>query len=470
MFQDDSSSRGEEFEPEPLSGLDNAWRRMSNRTNLMEITGVLMFDEPISYEALRTVVKERLVPFRRFRQRLTSGDFGRRPCWELDPAFDVDAHLHHVSLPDPQDRGALCEYIGDMMSQPIDKTKPLWHFHLVDGVEDGNAVVVRIHHSIADGFALLYVMLGLADDPNEIELPIGTMPTPPHHRSSVQIPESDGGTPTPDPSTSGDEPPSAPGRGLLRAAIVRARNGLGMLRTGVRAVTLSQEPENSLTGNLGLRKKVAWTDHVDVEWVKAIGRSHDATVNDVMVAATAGAFRRYFKANGEPTDRDLRCAMPVNLKPLEERTEELGNYFGLGFLGLPVSVADPRERIEQVRANTGVLKQGTEAFLLLTLLRICGRSPRLLQNLILKLFREKASAVVTNMPGPQEAISLAGNTVSKVMFWVPQSNGIGVGVSILSYDGHVRVGVTADRNLVPEPFDLAEAFEAELEAMTTNSA
>jgi WS/DGAT/MGAT family acyltransferase len=468
MFQDDSSSRGEEFEPEPLSGLDNAWRRMSNRTNLMEITGVLMFDEPISYEALRGVLRERLVPFRRFRQRLRDRDFGRRPRWELDPAFDLDAHLHHVSLPDPKDREALCEYVGDMMSQPIDKTKPLWHFHLVDGVGDGNAVVVRIHHSVADGFALLYVLLGLADNPNDIELPIGTMPTPPHHRGSVPTPESDGGSPASNPSVSGDEPPSAPAQGLLQAAVVRAKNGLDMLRTGVRAVTLSKEPQNSLTGNLSLRKEVAWTDRVDVERVKAIGRSHDATVNDVMVAATAGAFRRYFKANDEPTDRDLRCAMPVNLKPLEERTEDLGNYFGLGFLSLPVSVDDSHERIKRVRSNTGVLKQGTEAFLLLTLLRICGRSPQLVQTLILKLFREKASAVVTNMPGPQEAISLAGNTVSKVMFWVPQSNGIGVGVSILSYDGHVRVGITADRNLVPEPFDLAEAFEAELEAMSMN--
>jgi WS/DGAT/MGAT family acyltransferase len=241
-----------------------------------------------------------------------------------------------------------------------------------------------------------------------------------------------------------------------------------MATTGLRAVTLPTEPRTSLVGDLGVRKEVAWTDRIDVDRVKAIGRAHDATINDVMLAATAGAFRRYLESNDEPTDRDLRCTMPVNLKPLEQRSESLGNYFGLGFLELPVSIEDPHERIQSIQANTGALKQGTEAFLFLLLLQICGRGPPTLEKLVLKLFEDKASAVVTNVPGPTEAFSLAGKEVSDVMFWVPQSNGIGIGVSILSYDGDVRVGVTTDRRLVSEPFDLAEAFHAELDAMAAD--
>ena len=468
MSQDDYGGRGDESGAEPLSGPDNAWRRMGDRTNLMEITGVLVFDDPIDYDDLRDVLEERLLPFKRFRQRIVGRDFGRRPRWQLDPDFDLDSHLHHVSLPEPQGREEFQTYVGDMMSTPIDKTKPLWQFYLVEGAGDGNALVVRIHHSIADGFALLYVMLGLADNPEEIELPIGTMPTPPHHRRS-EAASGDGADvdPSPDPTA---EPASSGGdaESRLRAALQAAKRGANMATTGLRAVTLPKEPRTSLVGDLGVRKEVAWTDRIDVEKAKAIGRAHDATINDVMLAATAGAFRRYLESNGEPTDQDLRCTMPVNLKPLNQRSESLGNYFGLGFLDLPVSIEDPHERIQAIQANTGALKQGTEAFLFLLLLQICGRGPPTLEKLVLKLFEDKASAVVTNVPGPKEAFSLAGKEVSDVMFWVPQSNGIGIGVSILSYDGDVRVGVTTDRGIVPEPFDLAEAFHAELDAMAAD--
>ncbi|MFC7228152.1 wax ester/triacylglycerol synthase family O-acyltransferase [Salinirubellus salinus] len=466
MSQDDYGGRGDDSGGEPLSGPDNAWRRMGDRTNLMEITGVLVFDDPIDYADLREVVEERLLPFRRFRQRIVGRDFGRRPRWELDPDFDLDSHLHHVSLPEPQGREEFQTYVGDVMSTPIDKTKPLWQFYLVEGAGDGNALVVRIHHSIADGFALLYVMLGLADEPEEIDLPIGTMPTPPHHRRSGAV-EGNGADPSPDPEPAVASEPNTDGdgRSRLRKAAEAARQGANMAVTGVRAVTLPKEPRTSLVGDLGVRKEVAWSDPIDVERAKAIGRAHGATINDVMLAATAGAFRRYLEANGEPTDRDLRCTMPVNLKPLDQRTEDLGNYFGLGFLDLPVSIEDPHERIQAIQDNTGALKQGTEAFLFLLLLKICGRGPPTLEKLVLKLFENKASAVVTNVPGPKEAFSLAGTEVSDVMFWVPQSNGIGIGVSILSYDGDVRVGVTTDRGLVAEPFDIAEQFQAELDAM-----
>jgi WS/DGAT/MGAT family acyltransferase len=474
MSQDDH--REERSRPEPLSGPDNAWRRMGDRTNLMEITGVLVFDDPIDYEDLRGVLEERLLPFERFRQRIVGRDFGRRPRWEVDPEFDLDSHLHHVSLPEPQGREEFQTYVGDMMSTPIDKTKPLWQFYLVEGAGDGNALVVRIHHSIADGFALLYVMLGLADHPEEIDLPIGTMPTPPHHRTGESAPKSNGGgSPSPAPAEPSDSAldadaadSSADGRSKLEAAVQAAKQGANMATTGLRAITLPKEPRTSLVGELGVRKEVAWTDRIDVAKAKAIGRAHDATINDVMLAATAGAFRRYLESNGESTAKDLRCTMPVNLKPLDQRSESLGNYFGLGFLDLPVSIADPHERIEAIQENTGALKQGTEAFLLFTLLQVFGRGPPTLQKLALKLFHDKASAVVTNVPGPKEAFTLAGKEVSDVMFWVPQSNGIGIGVSILSYDGDVRVGVTTDRGLVPEPFDLAEAFQAELEAMAAD--
>ncbi len=449
---------------EPLSGPDNAWWRMGDRTNLMEITGVLVFEDPIEYDDLVETIAERLLPFRRFRQRIVPGGPGRRPRWELDPKFDVEGHVHHVALPEPQDSATFQSYVGDLMSRPIDTTKPLWQAYLVEGAADGNALVVRIHHSIADGFALLYVLLGLADDPSQINLPLGSMPSPPDHArtDTDEAGDTASGDGTDDHGRShfaeiGDTQ-------AIRTFLERAAS---MPPTAYRALTMDDEPRTSLVGDLGVAKQVAWTDPIPIEDVKAAGRPHDATINDVLLAATSGAIRRHLQENGEDvSDLTLRATVPVNLRPLDQRTESLGNYFGLGFLELPVHEPDVERRLDHVKENTGELKQGTEAYLLYLLLAIFGQGPGWLQEKALKLFRDKATAVVTNVPGPTEAFELCGQEVSDIVFWVPQSNGIGLGISLLSYDGDIRVGVAADRGLLPEPVELAEAFEAEFEAIT----
>lgn len=449
----------DEHSPEPLSGPDNAWRRMGDRTNLMEITGVVLFEEPIDYDDLVAKLEDRLLPFRRFRQRIVGRDFRRRPRWQLDDEFDIESHVHHVALPEPQDTETFQRYVGKLMSAPIDKTKPLWQAHLVEGAGEGNGLVMRIHHSVGDGFALLYVLLGLADDPDAIDLPIGTMPEPPEHardRSGGGAEPTDATTDRPEAAANGGAESKSPG-GL-------AGRGANLVRTAYRSLTLPEEPDTSLVGDLGVQKRVAWTDEISVERLKTVGREHDATINDLLLAATAGAFRRHLQANGEPVDGvTLRSAVPVNLKPMDDRDENLGNYFGLGFLELPVGEPDIEARLEHVKQNTGALKQGTEAFLLYLLLRIFGRGPPTAQKLVMRLFRDKASAVVTNVPGPTDQFEFCGEAVEDLIFWVPQSNGIGLGISILSYDGSVRVGVASDKGLLPQPFDLASAFEAELD-------
>lgn len=448
--------------PEPLSGPDNAWRRMGDRTNLMQITGIVMFEEPIDFDDLAAKFRERLLPFRRFRQRIVGRDFGRRPRWQVDSTFDIESHVHHVALPEPQDQETFQTLVGRLMSQPIDRTKPLWQAHLVEGAGEGNALVMRIHHSVGDGFALLYVLLGLADDPGQVELPVGSMPDPPDHARSADSdgPDTDGTDP-PDLSDAGADGGGGPGPGRSVGDLVS--RGSNLVTTAYRSLTLSAEPETSLVGELGVQKRVAWTDEVSVERLKTVGREHDATINDLLLAATSGALRRHLRAKGEPVEGvTLRAAVPVNLKPMDERDEDLGNYFGLGFLELPVGEPAVAARLEHVTEHTGELKQGTEAYLLYTLLRFFGRGPPTAQKLAMRLFRDTATAVVTNVPGPTRRFEFCGEEVSDIVFWPPQSNGIGVGISILSYDGSVRVGVAADKGLLPEPADLAGAFEAEL--------
>src|SRR4051812_20002603 len=154
---------------ERLASVDAAWLRMEEPTNLMMITAVLWFDEHPDWARLKAVLRERLVErFPRFRQRLVEPEgLLAAPYWEEDPAFDLEAHLGHAVVPPPGDRDALEALVSQWMSTPLERSRPLWQFHLVDGFGRGGALLVRIHHTIADGMALARVLLSLMDESAE---------------------------------------------------------------------------------------------------------------------------------------------------------------------------------------------------------------------------------------------------------------------------------------------------------------
>ena len=137
---------------EPLSSVDAAWLHMEHPSNLMMVTGVLTFDEPLDFEQLTRVVGDGLLRYPRFRQRVVEARLPLgSPRWELDPDFDLKAHIHRLALPAPGDQRVLQDLVSDLMSTPLDFSKPLWQFHLVEGYGQGCAVLMRLHHSIADG-------------------------------------------------------------------------------------------------------------------------------------------------------------------------------------------------------------------------------------------------------------------------------------------------------------------------------
>jgi diacylglycerol O-acyltransferase len=276
---------------EPLSGPDNAWLQMGRIENLTNITGMLVFEERVEYETLVERLDERLLRFDRFRQRVHGGHRRfRRPEWEFSPRLDIETHVTHVALPEPGDKAALERFVGGLMSRPLDEDRPLWEAFLVEGVGDGNAVVFRINHSIADGFALLSVMLGLVDDPSAVEFPFEGI------EAVVEADE----------AADGDDAGGTDGSGDAPGLLTRVRSAVSAVGTAARAVAVTydlltrpDEPETSLRGELGTAKRAAWTDAIDLDLVKALGKEHDATVNDVMLAATAGAFRRLLIERGE---------------------------------------------------------------------------------------------------------------------------------------------------------------------------
>jgi diacylglycerol O-acyltransferase len=190
-------------------------------------------------------------------------------------------------------------------------------------------------------------------------------------------------------------------------------------------------------------------------------------VNDVLVAAATGALRRYLDKKGDNTKGlSIRASVPVNLRPLDQ-AHKLGNSFGLVFLTLPIGIVDPVKRLRAIKKEMDELKRSPEALVAYGVLNLMGLAPVEVEKLGLRFFGSKATAVLTNVPGPKEPLYLAGQKLDKVMFWVPQSGRLGLGISILSYAGGVMLGVATDEGLIPDPDKIVDAFSQEFRALRT---
>ncbi|HET9781711.1 MAG TPA: wax ester/triacylglycerol synthase family O-acyltransferase [Candidatus Dormibacteraeota bacterium] len=431
----------------PMSSVDAAWLGMEDPTNLMMVTGVLMLDGKVDPKRLRTVLDKRLTPFGRFHQRVV------RPRtragllhWQDDATFDIDNHVSHMALPSPGGDKALTALVSEQMSTPLDFSKPLWQVHLIDGHDGGSVVLARIHHAIADGIALVRVMLSLTD---------ATPTAPPRKRAAAS-------------SNHAGPLDWIPGLTGAAAKVVQdpGRVAEGAYRLG-RLILLPPDPPTTFKGELGRRKVAAWSKPVPLEDFKAIGKAFGATVNDVLVATATGALRRYLERRGEPTKGlSIRASVPVNLRPFDE-AHRLGNSFGLVFLTLPVGTIDPVRRLRSIKKEMDELKRSPEALVAFGVLNVMGFAPVEVERLGLRFFGSKATAVLTNVPGPREPLYLAGRKVDKVMFWVPQSGRLGLGISILSYAGGVMLGVATDEGLVSDPEKIVEGFEREFKSLKT---
>ena len=451
-----------------ISAVDTAWLRMDRPQNLMMITGVLLFGDRVTLPRLRRVIGERFAVFKRFRQRPV--ELPGMSFWENDPDFDVARHVVRETLPAPAGRAQLQDLVSRLATSPLDPAHPMWQFHLIDRYDGGSAVVARIHHSYADGIALVRVMLSMTD-------------------ASRNGPPAMPFAPRPRKSTSDDDVLAqllAPFSGALATArkigATLVEKGTDLWSDPTKAVGLATQggaltaelaklalmPQDSPTrfkGKPGVAKRVAWTEPLPLGDVKTIGRALGASVNDVLLSCVAGALRGYLVDKGDETEGvNLRALVPVNLRPIE-KAYKLGNQFGLVFLDLPIGLENPVERLYAVRANMNALKGSYQPVLALGLLAAMGSGPKALQDVLLEALARNATGVMTNVPGPQQPLYLAGAPIRSLMFWVPQSGNIGMGVSIISYHGAVQFGVITDEGLCPDPDRIAERFAAEFEKL-----
>ncbi|MGE5090339.1 MAG: WS/DGAT/MGAT family O-acyltransferase [Candidatus Levyibacteriota bacterium] len=451
-----------------ISAVDTAWLRMDRPGNLMMICGVLIFREKIELARLRQVVAQRFLVFKRFRQRPV--ETSTMSFWEADADVDLEHHIAHTALPGRAGKRELQALVSRLASTPLDPARPRWQFHLVDNYRGGSAVIVRIHHCYADGIALVRVMLSMTDASAG-----GPQAMPFQARERRRAPADDALAQL-----------IAPLSGVLESARriggILVETGAGIWHDPAKAVELAdkgtaftaeiaklalmtQDSPTRFKGVPGVTKRVAWADPMPLPEVKAIGRALGSSVNDVLLCCVAGALRDYLVARGDPVEGVvIRALVPVNLRPVEQAWR-LGNQFGLVFLDLPIGIENPIERLYSVRANMNALKGSYQPILALGLLAAMGSGPKILQETLLTILARNATAVMTNVPGPQQSLYLAGARIDSLMFWVPQSGDIGMGVSIISYDDRVQFGVVTDRGLCPDPERLIERFPAQFEQL-----
>jgi WS/DGAT/MGAT family acyltransferase len=455
-------------ETERMSAVDAAWLRMDRPTNLMMIVGVVVFDTRVDFRRFRRTIRERFLSFDRFRCRARQDAL--TADWEPDEGFDVDRHVVRAELPGAAGQAELEALVSDLASTDLDRDRPAWRFDFIERFQGGSAAILRIHHCYADGMAMIRVFLSLTDSAPGARAPKRGAPAEP-------------GAPR---DADGDwfSRLGIPGAGLLRQAYEEgaafleravqitqnpeqagelARHALGIAGELTRVALLPDDPPTRFKGPLGPRKIAAWSDPLPLWEVKALARALGCTVNDVLLSTAAGALGGYLRAHGEDTDGlVIRAAVPVNLRD-PAAAAALGNYFGLVFLELPVGIRDPLARLFEVHAAMKQLKGSYQPVLTLGLMAALGRLPASVESAAIDLLSTKASAVATNVPGPQQPLYLAGGRIGRLIFWVPQSGDIGLGISILSYAGDVQFGLIADALRVPDPDAVTARFREEFE-------
>ena len=447
-----------------LSSVDAGFLHMEEDGAHMHIGALAVFaGPPPSVEAFRAHIDARLPRLPRYRQRVQEMPLGTgRPLWVEDEHFRLDYHVRHTALPAPGGQRELLNLVDRVIGQRLDRTKPLWEMWLVEGLEAQRwALVAKTHHAMVDGVSgvdLMSVLFDLSPD--------------------VQDEPPPAWSPRPTPGAVGLLASGAVGLArnvaeLSTKSLILALRPQEAVRTTVDKVTaladaakplISAAPKTPFNNKPGPHRRVAIvdTDLADYKRVKAVAGG--ATVNDVVLAAVAGALGRFLADRGVDTGGlSLRACVPVSLRP-EAKRGALGNEIAIMNAPLPVGLPDPRERLAAVRSAMEGLKSSKQAegAKVLTSLEnalppaILARASRL--GFSSRLY----NLLVTNVPGPQIPIYLLGRQLEELAplaFLAPEHQ---LAIGIMSYHGHVTYGLIADADAVPDLDVLAKHLQESL--------
>ncbi|MBW2243473.1 MAG: wax ester/triacylglycerol synthase family O-acyltransferase [Deltaproteobacteria bacterium] len=455
---------------ERLSALDATFLQIEDENCPMHVGAVAIFDGgPLllpgggfDIERFRTFVASTLEP--RYRQRIAHVPVTNHPVWVDDPRFNLQYHVRHLSLPHPGDERQLKRLAGRVMSEALDRNKPLWELVVVEGLANrGFAVIVKTHHCMIDGVGsadLLTASMQLSPD-EPVPEPRTWLPRPAPGPTDMLLGEAR--------HRVGD------GFAALRAArnavarplraIESLREALGGLGEAM-AVSMHQASPTPLNVEIGPHRRFDWIRY-DLDHVKQVKNQLGGTVNDVVLANVAGGLRRFLANRGENvSDLDFRAMLPVNIRTGDE-SGTFGNRVAMLAAQLPLDEPDPRRRLRRVIETTRELKASKQAQGVQTLEEISewGLGQLFVQFARLAAFVQPFNVVVTNVPGPQVPAYLLGAQLRDAYPLVPLYRNQALGIALFSYNGGLFWGLNADWDALPDLHELVDALAVDFEAL-----
>ena len=450
--------------PERLSASDMSSLLAERGPIHVNVGAALILEgDPPTLDELLKHVESRLALVPRFRQRVQATPLQiTNPVWADDPGFDLEWHVRHVALPRPGSTDQLRELVGRVMSTPLDLERPLWQLYLVEGLEAGrHAYISKTHHALVDGVSAVDVGTIMLDpNPEGTEMPI------PEERWDPDVP-----SPELLFVRAATERISTP----MRAARKAALGALSMPRETAGRVMRTAEsfaglaaggptaPRTFLNEEIGRDRRVAFV-RTELDAVKQARGETGATVNDVILAVATGGLRRLFERRGEAVPDQLVALVPMSIRRSDEHLE-LGNRIATLMVALPLSEPDPAERLRLVHAETTRVKESEQARAASLVIEATGWTPPTINRVLADVISRQLNwnLVVSNVPGPQMPFYLLGRRMVEVYPVVPlspQQHALSIGV--VSYDGGVFFGITADRNLFADIDEVAADLEAAL--------
>jgi diacylglycerol O-acyltransferase len=416
----------------------------------------------LTYPDLVRVISSRLHLAPRFRQRVLFPPFATaRPVWVDDVNLDIAFHMRRAALPSPGGHRELVDYIQRVISRPLDRTKPLWELYLIEGMEDGlAAILTKVHHSMVDGLAAIDLASAVYDFAPEPQIltPPPWEPEPEPSRLDLLL----------DAVT---EQMTHPARGLADLAqrtlqtparVARqAGDILGGLMDVVGAGVLA--PPSPFNRRVGPNRRFAMVES-PVQTFKDIKRALGATVNDVVLATVAGGLYRFLRHRGEPTRaRSLRAMVPVSVRSKDERSA-MGNRVSSIFVDLPVGPMGAKRRLSLIRERTKHLKESNYAVGAEFLMNIGSWAPPTIHAMAARLAARTRviNLVVSNVPGPQIPMYIAGAKLLAQYPIMPIAESMGLSIAATSLAGTMAFGLTADWDTLPDIEFLADAMEEAL--------
>ncbi len=450
---------------ETMSPLDASFLHIENSVTHMHIGSVGIFEGPAPGRGEVTkAVAARLPAVPRYRQRVRFVPLALgRPVWVDDPHFRLSYHVRRTALPSPGGAEELRRLVGRVMSQQLDRDRPLWEMWVVEGLGDGRwAVISKTHHCMVDGVSatdLLSVLLDSKADEHHAQEEGEWSPAA--EPSSAELVSHSLALRAGSPNEALRTALSAV-RGPRRVAREALRAGKGLTSLGS---LLRPTDASSLNGPIGPHRRWDWA-RGSLADVKRIRERHPATVNDVVLTVIAGGFRRLLEGRSEAVaDRTLRTLVPVSVRA-EHEHGTYNNKVSAMFAELPVGIEDPLERLASVHEQMQHLKHSGQAVAAERLTALGGFAPAMLLSLSgrvgTRLPQHSVNTVTTNVPGPQQPLYLAGSRMLEAFPFVPLGGSVRIGIAIFSYDGAINFGVTGDLDTTADIDVLTRGIEASI--------